>query len=73
MADFHSQIIGGHIDSIVEIIKNSSAKNIFIEQYQNCGGYDQPVKDMELLSDLAKELNKSITICVNLPRGVSYV
>jgi ABC-type lipoprotein export system ATPase subunit len=68
VAKYHSQVIGGYIEGIIEIINESPVENIFIEQYQNCGNVNQPTKDMKLLSDLAKLLNKNITICVHRPR-----
>ena len=60
----YSEIFTFDIVKVVDVIKSSPAKNIFIEQYHNLGDWDQPVKDMRTLAELSKELDKNITICV---------
>ncbi len=64
IADTFTEMFTFDMEVIVEVIKSSPAKNIFIEQYQNTGGWDQPVKDIRTLAELSKELDKNITICV---------
>ena len=64
VADTFTEMFTFSMDKVVDVIKSSPAKNIFIEQYHNLGDWDQPVKDIRTLAELSKELDKNITICV---------
>lgn len=65
VADTFTEMFTFSVDKVVDVIKSSPAKNIFIEQYHNLQcDWDQPVKGMRTLAELSKELDKNITICV---------
>tara|TARA_B100001105_G_scaffold119371_1_gene95624 strand:- start:1143 stop:1568 length:426 start_codon:yes stop_codon:yes gene_type:complete len=65
VAEMYSGMFDFQLDKVVKIICESSAKNIFIEQYHNHGDFSQPVEDMKKLARIAKDLDKNITICVH--------
>lgn len=70
-ANYCSELQGFDIETVVGLIKETPAENIFIEQYHNnFGEWDKPLKDMKTLCNTADLLDKNITICVHKRREV---
>ena len=69
VASFYSEVVGFDLGTVVGIVSESPAKNIFIEQYHR--GSSSPFEDMKTLIDLGNSLGKKIHICVHRPRTYS--